>query len=115
MPFRVIEEGLAESYFGFVTKPYKNCKHTRINHTMLSFTDHYNAIFIDRFHSKTKIGKDSWYFNNSFLCKPESSLTTKTFFVLLKTQNTTTLQQVTGGKTLNLVLIKMLKLFLKIQ
>ena len=87
---------------------------TKINLIMVSFTDHYNAIFIDRFPSKTKIGKDSWYFNNSLLCKPEFSLTTKTFFSL-KTQNTTTLQRVTGGKTLNLVLKKMLELFLKIQ
>ena len=39
----------------------------------------------------------------------------KTFLFLLKTQNTTTLQQVTGGKMLNLVLKKMLELFLKIQ
>ena len=77
---------------------------TKINHIMVSFTDHYNAIFIDRFPSKTKIGKDSWYFNNSLLCKPEFSLTAKTFLFLLKIQNTTTLQQMTGGKTLNLVL-----------
>ena len=34
---------------------------------------------------------------------------------LLKTQKTPTPQQVTGGKTPNLVLKKMLKLFLKIQ
>ena len=81
---------------------------------MVSFTDHYTAIFIDRFPSKTKIGKDSWYFNNSPLRKPELSLTTDLSF-LLKTQNITTLQQVTGGKTLNLVLKKMLELFLKIQ
>ena len=27
---------------------------------MVSFTDHYNAISIDRLPSKTKIGKDSW-------------------------------------------------------
>ena len=27
---------------------------------MVSFTDHYNAISIDRLLSKTKIGKDSW-------------------------------------------------------
>ena len=51
---------------------------------MISFTDHYNAIFIDRFPSKTKIGKDSWYLNNSLLCKPEFSLTTKTFYFLIK-------------------------------
>ena len=64
---------------------------------------------------KTKIGKDSWYFNNSLLCTPEFSLTAKAFLSLLKTQNTTTLQQVTGGKTLNLVLKKMLELFLEFQ
>ena len=93
----------------------KIASNTKINHIMVSFTDHYNAIFIDRFPSKTKIGKDSWYFNNPFLCKPEFFLTTKTFIFLLKTQNTTTPQQVTGGKTLNPVLKKMLELFLKIQ
>ena len=38
---------------------------TKINHIMVSFADHYNVIFIDRFPSKTKIGKHSWYFNNS--------------------------------------------------
>ena len=75
---------------------------------MIFFTDHDNAIFIDRFPSKTKIEKDSWYFNNSLLFKPEFLLTTKTFLFLLKTQNTITLQEVTGGKTLNLVLKKML-------
>ena len=32
---------------------------TKINHIMVSFTDHYNAISIDRLPSKTKIGKDS--------------------------------------------------------
>ena len=86
---------------------------TKINHIMIAFTDHYYAIYIDRFPSKTKTGKDSWYFNNSLLCKPEFSLTTKTFLFLLKTQSTTTLQKVTGAKTLNLVLKKMLELFSK--
>ena len=81
---------------------------------MVSFTDHYNAIFIDILPSKTKIGKDSWYFNNSLLRKREYSLTTKTF-LLLKTQNTSTLEQVAGRKTLNLVFKKTLDLFLKIQ
>ena len=37
------------------------------------------------------------------------------FLFLLKTQNTTTPKQVTSGKTLNLILKKMLELFLKIQ
>ena len=78
---------------------------------MVSFTDHQNAICINRFPSK----KDSWYFNNSFLCKPEFSLNRKTFLFLLKTQNTIPLQQVTGGKTLNIDLKKMLELFLKSQ
>ena len=31
----------------------------KINHITVSFTDHYNAIFIDRFPSKTNIGKES--------------------------------------------------------
>ena len=51
---------------------------------MVSFTDHYNAISIDRFPSKTEIGKDSWYFNNSLLCKPEFSSATKTFLFFIK-------------------------------
>ena len=80
---------------------------------MVSFTDHYDAIFTDRFPSKTKLGKDSWYCNNSLLCKLKFSSTSKIFLFLLKTQKITTLQQVTGGKTLNLVLKKMLELFLK--
>ena len=80
---------------------------------MVSFTDHYNAISIDKLPSKTKTGKDSWYFNNSLLCKPESSSATKTFLFLLKTQKTITLQ-VTGGNTPNLVLRRMLRYFLKI-
>ena len=70
-----------------------------------------NAFFINTFRSETKIGKDSWYFNNSFL----SILNYKEFSFLLKTQKATTLQQVPGGKTLNLVLKKILDLFLKIQ
>ena len=82
---------------------------------MVSFTDHCNAIFIERFPSTIKIGRDSWYFNNSLLYKPESSLTTKTFLFLLKTKNTTTTEQVTGERTLNLVLKKILELFQRIQ
>ena len=53
---------------------------------MVSFTGHCNAISIDGLPSKTKIGKDSWYFNISLLCKPEFSSATKTFLFLLKTQ-----------------------------
>ena len=90
----------------------KVATNTKINHIMVSFTDHYNAIFTDRFPSKTEAGKDSWYDNNSLLFKPEFSSTSKTSF-LLETRKTTTLQQVTGEKRLNLVLKKMLELFLK--
>ena len=75
----------------------KIASNIKINHTMVSSTNHYNAISIERLPSKTKIGKDSWYFNNSFF-------STKNLFFLLKThKNTTTLQQVTGKKTPNFV------------
>ena len=56
---------------------YKNSK---INHIMASFTNHYNAISIDRLPSKTKIEKYSWCFNNSLLCMSGVSPATKTFF-----------------------------------
>ena len=39
---------------------------------MASFTDHYNAISIDRFPSKTKIGKGSQWFNNSLYVRANS-------------------------------------------
>ena len=100
-----------------IDRVYTNKKiasNTKINYIMVSFIDHYNAVFIDRFPSKTKIGKDSWYFNNYLLRKPEFPSTSKTFLFLLETQKTTILQQVTGGKTLNLIFKKMLELFLKI-
>ena len=85
---------------------------------MVSFTDHYNAISIDRVPSKTKIGKISWYFNNYLLCKPVFSSATNTFLFLLKQKNKKKpnlhLQQVTGGNTSNLFLKIMLRYFLKI-
>ena len=45
---------------------------------MVSVTDHYNVISIDRLPSKTKIGKDSRYFNYSLLCTPDFSSATET-------------------------------------
>ena len=70
---------------------------------MISFTDHYNAIYIDRPPSKTKIGKD--YKNFSY----------KNFFSLKKTPHkTSAIQQVTNGNAPNLVLKRMLRYFLKI-
>ena len=81
---------------------------------MVSFTDHCNAISIDRHPSKTKIGKHSWYFNNFLLCKHEFSSAANNFLFLLKTQKTTILLQVTGGNTPNLAFKRMLRYFLKI-
>ena len=40
---------------------------TNINHKIVSFTDYYNAISLDRIPSKIKTGKDLWYFNISLL------------------------------------------------
>ena len=58
----------------------KIANNTKINHIMVSFTDHYNVISIDRLPSKTKIGKDSRCFNNSLLCKPEFSSAAISFY-----------------------------------
>ena len=80
---------------------------------MVSLTDHYNAISIDRIPSKATIGKDSWNFNNSLLCNPEF-FSAFLFFKKKTHKKTTTLQQVTVRNTPNLVLKKMLRSFLKI-
>ena len=104
---------------------------------MVSFTDHYNAISIGWLPSKAIIGKGSWCFSTSPLCKPEFSSALKRiliyylktpplqksfynfkteffFFFKEKHKKTTTIQQVTGGKKLNLVLKRMLELFVKL-
>ena len=81
---------------------------------MVSFSGHYDIISIDRLPSKTRTGKDSWQLNNSLLCTTEFFSTTKTFLFLSKHKKTTTLQQVTGRNTSNLVLKGMLRYFLKI-
>ena len=60
---------------------------------MISFTDHYNAISIDRLPSKTKTGKESWYFNDSLACKTDFSSATKNY---QKRQKPNIPQQVTG-------------------
>ena len=44
-----------------IDKVYTNIRtanNTKINCTMVSFTDHYNTISLDRLSSKTKTGKD---------------------------------------------------------
>ena len=92
----------------------KIANNNKINHIMVSITDHYNAISIDRLPSKTETGRNSWkrFMKIVLLCQPEFSSATKTSF-LLKTQKTTTLQQVTGKNTPNIVFKRMLRHFLK--
>ena len=71
----------------------KIANNTNINQIMISFTDHYNAISIDRLPSKTKTGKESWYFNDSLACKTDFSSATKNY---QKRQKPNIPQQVTG-------------------
>ena len=56
---------------------------------MVSFTDHCNAISIDRLSSKTKIGNDSWkiFMKIIISCKSEFSSTTRTSFFIKNTNN----------------------------
>ena len=84
---------------------------------MVSFTDHYNAISIDRFPSTTKIEKYSWYIHDTFYVSPSSSQPQRLFFFFITNAKikTTTLQTVTGRDTPNLVLKRILRYFLKIQ
>ena len=79
---------------------------------MVSFTDHYNAISIDRLASKTKIGKVHGTLIILFYVSP-SSPQLQRLLVLLKTQKKNILQQVTDGNTPNLILKRMLRYFLK--
>ena len=53
---------------------------------MISFSDHYNALFVDRIPSKTKIGKDFWLFHNSLLEKHDFCVTIKNLLAILKTK-----------------------------
>ena len=67
----------------------KSANSTKINHKMVPCINHYTAISIDRLPSKTKIGKYSWYFDFSLLCKSEVSSAARTFLFLLKTHKKT--------------------------
>ena len=82
---------------------------------MVSFTNHYNAISIDRLPSKTKIGKDLWKRFRKIIpfCVSQSPPQLQKLLLLLKTQKTTTLEQVAVGNTPNLVLKRMLRYFSK--
>ena len=53
------------SRIGRVYTHIKIASNTKINHIMVSSTDLYNDISIDRLPSKSKIRNDSCYFNNS--------------------------------------------------
>ena len=53
---------------------------------MISFTDHYNVIILDRSSSTTKTGKDLWHFNNSLLNNTDFCCNTKKLLTTLKTK-----------------------------
>ena len=59
---------------------------TKINHIIISLTDRCTDISIDKLPLKTKTGKNSWYFSNSLLCKPDFFSATNDLFSLLITQ-----------------------------
>ena len=76
------------SRIGRVYTDIKIANNTKINHKMISFSDHYNALLIDRLFSKTKIGKDLWHFNSSILKNKDFCSTTKNLLFFLKTKRT---------------------------
>ena len=55
------------------------------------------------FLQKLKLGKHSWYFSNSLLCKPDFRSATKGLFPLLKNKITLPPQQLIDGNILSLV------------
>ena len=66
----------------------KIANNTRIDHKMVSFSDHYNALIIDRRSSKTKTGNDLWHFNSSLRKKEDSCSTTKNMLSILSAKKT---------------------------
>ena len=59
---------------------------TKIKHKMISFSDHCNALFIERLSSKTIIGKDLWHFNSSILQNKDFCSTARDLLSFLKTK-----------------------------
>ena len=53
---------------------------------MISFSDHYSVLLIDRLSSTRKIGKDLWHFNSSLLKKEDFYSTTRNMLSLLRTK-----------------------------
>ena len=64
----------------------KIANNTKIKHKMISFSDHYNALFIERLSSKTIIGKDLWHFNSSILQNKDFCSTARDLLSFLKTK-----------------------------
>lgn len=55
---------------------------------MISFSDHYDALIVNRFSSKPKLGNALWHFNNSLLDKDELCTNIQSFLTFLKTKQT---------------------------
>ena len=124
---------------GKVYTDTKIASNSENNHIMVSFTDDYNCISIDRLPSKTISKKvhviliilfyvspsssplQSCFKENAKILSKNSStqenitISRPNLLFYLKTKKVTTFQQMTGGKIPNLVLKKMLERFLKIH
>ena len=82
---------------------------------MVSFTDHYNAITIDRLSSKTIIEKFHGTLLSLFYVSSSSPQLHRLYFSDWKKQKTTSPQQVTGEDKPTLVLKKNLRYFIKLH
>ena len=61
----------------------KIANNTKINHKMISFSDHYNALLIERLSSKTKTGQDLYGFSTILYYKTKISfLQSQIYFIL---------------------------------
>ena len=69
---------------------------------MISLSDHYNALHIDRLSSKIKIGKDLWHFNSSLLKKKDFCSTTINMLSILGVRKKSYSSQLNGENTLNI-------------
>ena len=63
-----------------------SANNTKIKYKMISFCDHYNALFINRLSSIMKIGKGLWHFNSSLLKKKDFCSTTRNMLSILGTK-----------------------------
>ena len=88
----------------------KIASNTKINHIMVPFTNHYNAIFTDRFPSNIKLEKIDGTLITLFYVNQSPSQLQRRFFFIKNTKNNHSLAS-DWWETLNLVLKKMLELF----